>query len=268
MSKKNKKTVPTNKTNTVKKLIQLLDSFDKLYFEHSNGKCKNYLSYFTKNFSDEKTLIQPIIFPAFLRDILNFTNLEYIPEKRNKANKAPDFTPIDTFTHDFIFETKGSDSSVRDLSKEFEQKSKFYLDQDPSLGMAIIVNMRDVIVYSKKTSMKVENFSFNIFRIYQDWKNGIFSITKNVQNFLAFVDRFTCQELTSDQKLQRIIQASPHDEKYSKYHDQIQNEKILASMRKIINKLEVDASSQGIDSMRMALGNNESRKKFIVKYER
>jgi hypothetical protein len=72
-------------------LINLLDSFTSLYLEHSNKACKDYLSYFSKGFSDEKTLIQPIIFPTFLKEILNFTNLDYIPEKRNLSNKAPDF---------------------------------------------------------------------------------------------------------------------------------------------------------------------------------
>ena len=130
------------------------------------------MSYFSNSHSDEKRLIQPVIFPIFLKEILGFSTLDYIPEKHNSANKAPDFTPIDTQTNKFIFETKGTDSSKKEFEKEFATKSKFYLNQDNSLEFAIITNMRDVSVYAKSTGMGVHNLSFSIQELYRDFKKN------------------------------------------------------------------------------------------------
>ena len=126
----------------IKKTIDLLDEFGPLYYEESINQTKNYLEYVKlaqrAGKADEKTLIQPRIFPAFIEDILGFSIIDYIPERRNKNKQAPDFTPIDTKLHPFIFETKGSNSTLKDLEKEFEEKSKYYLLADSHAKYAII----------------------------------------------------------------------------------------------------------------------------------
>ncbi len=208
-----------SRVNPLKTLVNLLNSFNKLYEEHSNSKCKNYISYTASGFVDEETLIEPTIFPLFLKEILNFTTLDYIPEMRNESHKAPVFTPIDTFAHPFIFETKGSDSRLQDLAKEFLPKSQFYLSMDAHLEFAIICNMKDVSVFSKSTGMNVEEFSFSIKRLYEIWQRGnIVPITKSqdLNHFLAFIQKFRRAKLNPDQKLRRIIDAPPHEKDYSK----------------------------------------------------
>lgn len=254
-----------NRTQSfVMRCIDLLNSFDKLYDVHSQGKHQNYLLYFSDNFPDEKTFIQPTLFPKFLKEILNFSSLDYIPEKRNKANKAPDFTPIDTHTHNFIFETKGTDSSLNDLNKEFHNKSKLYLEQDQNLEFVIITNMRDFSVYSKSSGMKAENLSFSVQKMYQECKKGIHEKSRNTENFLEFVSRFRRKELTSKDKLERILNSEPHEDEQSNKSHELNDEKILESIKKIIFLLKTDVATQGISVMEKAMENDSSRKKPII----
>lgn len=220
------------------------------------------MTYFNKRFIDEKTLIQPILFPLFLKELLNFTNLDYIPEKRNKSNKAPDFTPIDPFTHSFIFETKGSDSETEDLVREFYTKSYDYLENQ-DLEMAIIANMREILVFSKQTRMKVEEYSFNIFRLYEQWKNGIFIESIDSKHLNAFINKFSRKNLTYQQKLERISKAPPHLDSKEK-DTRIENDKILRSIKIIINYLKTDITLQGIYKLTQSVKNNQERQDLIV----
>ena len=74
---------------------------------------------------------------------------------------APDFTPLDTNIHPFIFETKGNDSSLSDFDKEFENKSKLYLMAESNIEYAIITNMTDLVVYSKSSGRSIPDLSFS-----------------------------------------------------------------------------------------------------------
>nr|MDP9290003.1 SAM-dependent methyltransferase [Thermoproteota archaeon] len=179
---------------------------------------------------------------------------------------APDFTPIDTFTHPFIFETKGTDSSKENLATEFENKSRFYLEQDANLQFAVITNMRDMAIYSKRTQMFVEEFSFSIQKLYDEGQHGMLAKSKNTTRFLAFIDKFKRRNLTYEQKLDHIIDSPPHIEHIeppSKLYKQILNTKILSSIKHIVERLKSDVASQGMDNIDKLLANDPARKRFI-----
>ncbi|MFA4957899.1 MAG: hypothetical protein WC556_13095 [Candidatus Methanoperedens sp.] len=256
----------------IKKTIDLLDEFSPLYYEESINQTKNYLEYVRlaqrAGKADEKTLIQPRIFPAFIEDILGFSIIDYIPERRNKHKQAPDFTPIDTNLHPFIFETKGSNSTLKDLEKEFEEKSKYYLLASPHAKYAIITNMQELLVFSKDTSSKLEDYSFSFITLYQNFKTeGLFNLKdSNVQKFLKFVDKFKKKELTIEKKIESIANAEPYIPIFSAVVEERESKKLTNSIRLIVNLLKDDIkNNRGKEYLLKRLENDTLRKEQIAR---
>ena len=99
----------------IKKTTAILDSVD--YQRYSEGKAKTYLEYAAGDWTDERKLIAPILFPKFLEHILGFKLGETIGTQEASADgrDIPDYIPVDTRTHPFVFDCKGMDTF--DLSK-------------------------------------------------------------------------------------------------------------------------------------------------------
>jgi hypothetical protein len=57
---------------------------------------------------DEERLVQPVVFPAFARELLGYDPGTDLAAEEPNTEGTPDFTPADTVTHPFVFETKGS----------------------------------------------------------------------------------------------------------------------------------------------------------------
>lgn len=260
-----------NDNKIVKKTVDLLDEFSSLYKHESGGRTDKYLEYVKLGKSDEKTLIQPTIFPAFLEEILDFSKVDYIPEERNKDEMAPDFTPIDTRLHPFIFETKGSNSSRKDLEKEYENKSKYYLVSDPYAKYAIITNMSYLLAFSKDSGDLEADYSFSFVKLYQLFKNkSLFTIKDpNVQNFLRFVRKFHKVELTTEKKIESIANAKPYPPLFDvieKPEEQRETIKLTDSIRFIVNILKEDAkNNRGKSFILRTLQNDAMRREHIAR---
>jgi len=102
-------------TDIVNRVISILDSVD--YPRYSEERAKTYLEYASGSWKDERKLISPIIFPKFLEQILNFNLGETIgtQEIAAEGRDIPDYIPVDTRTHPFVFDCKGMDTDY--LSK-------------------------------------------------------------------------------------------------------------------------------------------------------
>jgi hypothetical protein len=257
---------------TIKKTIDLLDEFGHLYHEESGWSTKNYLEYVRlaqkAGKADENTLIRPTIFPAFLEDVLGFSKIDYIPEQRNKHKQAPDFTPIDTQLHPFIFETKGNNATLKDLEKEFEEKSKYYLLADPHAKFAIITNMQELLVFSKDTLSKLEDYSFSFINLYQSFKTeGLFNIKDpNIQKFLRFVDKFKKKDLTTEKKIESIATAEPYPPLVGTVAEERDSQKLTNSIRLIVNFLKEDIkNNRGKEYLLRRLENDTLRKEQIAR---
>jgi len=104
-------------SNLVSKICSILDKLD--YRAYSGGRASYYLDYIQGAYKDELTLVDPVFFPQFATEILDFTlGASLIPkEKTETSGERPDFLPRDLHLHPFIFETKGTDS--RNLEMHF-----------------------------------------------------------------------------------------------------------------------------------------------------
>lgn len=129
----------------IKKTVAILNSVD--YQRYSEGKAKTYLECAAGDWTDERKLIAPILFPKFLEQILGFKLGEAIGTQEASADgrDIPDYIPVDTRTHPFVFDCKGTDTS--DFSSKWYGQIRRYIEAQ-GLKYGILVNMRDLDVYT------------------------------------------------------------------------------------------------------------------------
>ncbi len=190
----------------IRKTISILDSSVD-YKRYSEGKARGYLEYASGAWTDERKLIAPILFPKFLEQVLNFKLGETVgtQETAPEGGDIPDYIPTDTRTHPFVFDCKGMDTF--DLSKWYDQIKRYLQAQNLKYG--ILVNMRDLDVYTLESKEEIEAFNFNFVELYKDFKENQAGILEkeNTRRFLRFVESFRYTPLTLDQKLKKIEEA-------------------------------------------------------------
>ncbi len=74
------------------------------------GETRSWAAHIThrEGYADEEQLVQPRVFPLFVRDLLDFeVGISLAAEKFDRGGR-PDFTPADAVTHPFIFEIKST----------------------------------------------------------------------------------------------------------------------------------------------------------------
>lgn len=189
----------------VKRVISVLDSVD--YARYSKKKARTYLEYASDTCKDERKLICPIMFPRFVEQILGFRLGETIgtQEASPEGGDIPDYIPADTRTHPFVFDCKGMDTL--DLSTWYGQIKRYVETQDVKYG--ILVNMRDLDVYTLESEEEIEAFNFSLVELYEDFKEDPATVLErdNTRRFLRFVEFFRYTPLTLEQKFNRVAEA-------------------------------------------------------------
>ncbi len=190
--------------DTIRATVSILNSVD--YKRYSDGKASTYLEYVSGGWADERKLIAPILFPKLLEQILGFTLGETVGvEEAVAGGRTPDFVPADTRTHPFLFDCKGMDTA--DLSK-WHGQIKSYIEME-DLKYGILVNMRDLGVYTCESSEPIESFSFSFVELHRDFEGNRTGVleSQNTRRFLRFVQSFQYTPLTIEQKLRRVAEA-------------------------------------------------------------
>ncbi|MDO8735248.1 MAG: N-6 DNA methylase, partial [Elusimicrobiota bacterium] len=243
----------------IKTTIEILDSYNNLYKKLSKNRVKTYLDYFAKENSDEETLIRPTLFPEFLEKILGFSKNDFIPESSDiVSGKRPDFIPIDTNLHSFVFDTKGTDTT--DLKKHYQQ-IKGYIESN-NLEYGILCNMRDLAVFSLNDKESVQELSFSFYQLYLDYQKNRISQDKilvkpNTKRFLSFVEKFRFQQIDKNLKIKLISEKKQWTGK-----ETIDTEHLISKIRNVVSLLHDDVHNQE-NEIPQLVTNNE-RKKSIV----
>jgi len=192
-------------TKLIKLAIRILDSPD--YAHYSEGQADNYLDYFAGQRADEDRLIVPVLLQKFLEQILGFKLGETIGAQEPGVDGIPDFIPIDKLTHPFVFDAKGSDTV--DLSVHYSEKKKYLEVQ--GFQYLILVNMRDLAVFTLDSSQPLDEYSFSFYKLYQDFRGNSKNALgrENTRRFLRFIERFHYRKLSLEDKLDRVKNAKP-----------------------------------------------------------
>jgi len=221
----------------IRRTVSILDSVD--YKRYSEGKANTYLEYASGAWTDERKLIAPILFPKFLEQVLNFKLGETVgtQETAPEGGDIPDYIPTDTRTHPFVFDCKGMDTF--DLCKWYDQIKRYLQAQNLKYG--ILVNMRDLDVYTLESKEEIEAFNFNFVELYKDFKEKTEGILEkeNTKRFLNFAESFSYKPLTKEGKIERIAKAKPWTGK-----EELNVKSLTDQLRHIVNILHSDVKQQ------------------------
>ena len=229
--------------NSIKKTVQILSSVS--YENYSDGKAKTYLEYMEGSRADEDRLISPILLQEFLKEILGFKFGKTIATQESTGVGRPDYIPVDTRTHPFVFDAKGTDT--RDLSQHYPQIKKYIESQGLEYG--ILANMRDLDVYTSEKGIEIEEYDFNFVKLYQDYKQSPVTclVEENTKRFLNFVERFSYTQLTTQKKIERIATAKPWTGK-----EELNVKALTDQLRYIVNILHDDVKQHKSELSAMA----------------
>ena len=97
----------------------------------------------------------------------------------------------------------------QDLSVHYGEKSK-YLGIHGSQYL-ILVNMRDLAVFTLDSPQPLKEYSFSFYKLYQDFQENPKDTLKkeNTHRFFRFIARFQYCELSLEEKLERVKAAKP-----------------------------------------------------------
>jgi len=221
----------------IRKTVSILDSVP--YERYSEGKANTYLEYAAGAWTDERKLIAPIVFPKFLDQALNFKLGQTIATQETvaKGRDIPDYIPTDTRTHPFVFDCKGMDTL--DLSKWYGQIKRYLETQNLKYG--ILVNMRDLDVYTIQSEEEIEAFNFSFVELYREFRENPEGILEqeNTKRFLNFVETFSYKPLTREGQIERIAKAKPWTRK-----EELNVKSLTDQLRHIVNILHNDVKQQ------------------------
>jgi hypothetical protein len=223
--------------SVITKTVSVLDSVD--YGHYSQGTASSYPEYASGEWTDERILIAPILFPRFLEQVLGFALGETIGTQEAGPDYAdiPDYIPADTRTHPFVFDCKGMDTTH--LGARYAQIRRYAVTQGLQYG--ILTNMRDFEVYTANSSQPIEGLSFSILRLYEDFARDPRACLEqgNTQRFLRAVDAFAYTPLTLTQKLERVCKG-----KRWTGSETLQVDLLTRRLRSVVQRISEDARSR------------------------
>jgi len=219
----------------IKKLISILNRYNKLYKEISKDRCHSFDEYIRTGFTDEDEFIKPKLWVDIMQEILGFPKDEYIPELPEKTGLTPDFTPRDLRAHPFIFEIKGSNCSNLSI---YRDKIQEYIK--PPAKWGVITNMQKLCVYVKDFPSSINTYSFDFLILYKSYKSQPKKILEfeNTKKFLNFVNQFSYRELSLQDKIEKIKEAKPW------IGDEILDpDELMHSIRKVVKNIFEDVKN-------------------------
>lgn len=170
---------------------------------------KEYLTKVEKHRTvDEETVIQPVAFPAFANHLLGWDlNVNLSAEISGKEGK-PDFTPADAVSHPFVFETKGTHKGA-ELRGDEAQVLRYLTDGAPRIQKVVLTNLHVARVFTLDESKDLKELYSVDFKSLIVGPVDTVSKLPNAQRLATFVQDFSRQELTPDEKVERVRSAPP-----------------------------------------------------------
>lgn len=174
-----------------------------------NGKATTWYRHAKgPGYTDEETLIQPLVFPRFSEKLLGFTLNQNLAPERQGHEGRPDFTPADSVTHPFVFETK---STKDQISREaFEAQVTRYLHEGrPRIKQVVLTNLLSLCIFELDQSGRLaESLAINLAGLLDGNEHGA-SHTPDAKRLAHFLDVYRFKALSPSEKLIRIRKAPP-----------------------------------------------------------
>lgn len=159
-------------------------------------------------FVDEEQLIQPDVFPRFASEFLGFVVGENLAPEQGNREGIPDFTPADSLTHPFVFETKSTQAGVP--LRGYETQVANYLERGrPRICKVVLTNLVGLRVFDlSEHGALTELYSVNLLLLLGGHIEQALG-TRDAESLAQFIDEFRFHELSSEQKVIRVRESAP-----------------------------------------------------------
>ena len=188
---------------------------------------------------DEERIVQPTAFPQFAEQLLNWQlQLDLAPEV-NASEGRPDFTPADSVTHPFVFETKGT-SLQHDFSAHDPQVLRYLREGGRRIQSVVVTNLVGISIYR----LDAHGSMLPPERIHlQGLLHGNLeaaSSTGEATRLAHFIDVYSKKDLTPIEKVQMVRAANP----WRPRGEVTSSDWVLARLDSIVKKLTHCARGQ------------------------
>lgn len=182
-------------------------AFSENLVVYVRGKPKTWAEYIAGDgYSDEEKVVQPTAFPAFAEQCLNWTlQVNLAPEESGIEGK-PDFTPADSVTHPFVFETKSTNKGPKLLGFD-EQVARYLKEGAPRIKTVLLTNLVGARVFSLNERAELtEKYAVDLRALL---RGPIDSVAKDpeARKLADLFDEFRRKELTPEEKIERVRNA-------------------------------------------------------------
>lgn len=187
--------------------VQQWQSFANTLMVTWNGRRRSWKDQISgSGFADEISLVQPVVFPAFAKQLLGWTEENLFAEQADVEGR-PDFRPDDQVTHPFVFETKGTSEGPA-LTGHDAQIRRYLVEGQPRIRHVVLTNLLGMRVFSLNDAGNTyERIRINL-RSLTAGAAEVVATTAEAARFADVLDEFRRQELTAAEKIARV-RASP-----------------------------------------------------------
>lgn len=155
---------------------------------------------------DEERVIQPVAFPTFAKDLLDWDLTVNLAAEASDKEGQPDFTPADAVTHPFVFETKGTDAGSSLLGHD-TQVLKYLQLGAPRIRQVVLTNLIGLRVFDRdETGLLRERYSVHLAGLLDGPIQGVGN-SAEAEKLAQFIEEFSRKELTREEKLDRVREA-------------------------------------------------------------
>jgi len=155
---------------------------------------------------DEERLVQPVVFPAFARQMLGFEPGGDLAAEETNTEGTPDFTPADAVTHPFVFETKGT-SEGTGLDRHDAQVRRYLVEGRPRIRKVVLTNLVGARVFEVDEHDRLREIYSVDLRALLTGPEQVVATTALAQRLARFVDDFSHRSLNREEKLQQVCDA-------------------------------------------------------------
>jgi hypothetical protein len=157
---------------------------------------------------DEERIIQPTVFPAFAYQCLGWTlQVNLAPEESGTEGK-PDFTPADSVTHPFVFETK-STKKGKELVGDEPQIHRYLTEGAPRIKTVLLTNLVGArVLVLDNNGMVHEKYNVDLRALLNGPVESV-AKTSQAERLADLFEEFSRKELTPDEKIAKVRSAPP-----------------------------------------------------------
>jgi N-6 DNA Methylase/Eco57I restriction-modification methylase len=190
--------------NTALEAVRLWRQFAAATSVEWGGQRRTWAEHIAgQGYVDEERLVQPVVFPAFVRELLGFQIGLTIAAERVDLEGKPDFTPADAVTHPFVFETKSSREGSA-LAGHDDQVRRYLVYGRPRIRRVVLTNFVGLKVYElneDNAPLLVLNVDL---RVLLNGDEVIAAGLRDARNLLSFLENYRLRELSLDEKVEQV----------------------------------------------------------------